>query len=88
MANAFQQGAFQIGAFQLAGGGSVTDTDVLRLPIDCVLAGQQPYKDRGRTWEIPKHRTSTRVGASSTPARRIRGAASSFTSRTNSRGYD
>lgn len=35
---------------------AITDTDILLLPVDCVLAGQQTIKDRYRTWEIPAYK--------------------------------
>lgn len=32
---------------------TITDTDILQLPVDCVLAGQQPYEFSGRDPVIP-----------------------------------
>lgn len=44
--DAFQRDAFQINAFQIATpdiGSSVTSTETIHLPVNCVIAGQQPY---------------------------------------------
>lgn len=43
---------------------AITDTDVLLLPVDCVLAGQQEkFRDRYRTWEIPAYKRTEKGGA-------------------------
>lgn len=66
----------------------VTDLDRIQLPVNCVLAGDVPFKDRWREWDVPAARTKEKVMASSTPARRLKGPGPSFTTRTSSRGYD
>jgi hypothetical protein len=83
---AFQRNAFQGNAFQT--GTTVSDTDVLQLPINCILAGQQHYKHRERTWDIPPHRVTEEVTARGSSTRRLRGEAPTFTTRTGKRGYD
>lgn len=88
MASAFQGSAFQAGAFQAAGTGRLTDTTILQKPIDCVLAGQQPYKYRDSEYEIPAYRRTHKTAVSKTGVARLRGGAPSFTSKTSSRGYD
>lgn len=67
---------------------TITDTEVLPLPINCVLAGQQPYKFSGREWEIPAYRRSTKTAVSRSGVAKLRGGKPSFTVSTNSRGYD
>lgn len=41
----------------------ITDTDILLLPVDCVLAGQQTIVDRYRTWEKPAYKRTEKIGA-------------------------
>lgn len=66
----------------------VTDTTVLQLPINCILAGQQHYKVRGRTWEVVPYKKTENVAVVGAGVRRIRGDAPSFTVKTGTRGYD
>lgn len=67
---------------------SITDTEVIQLPINCVLAGQQPYKFGGREWEIPAYRRSDKTAVTRSGVAKLRGAKPSFTVTTNNRGYD
>lgn len=87
MAAAFQVGAFQTGAFQQVEG-NVTSTLVLRLPVDCVLAGEQLFSDRYREYDIAPQRTSTRTRVRSGGRHRLSGQAPSFKTTSTSRGYD
>lgn len=66
----------------------ITDTDILQKPVNCVLAGQQPYKFSGREYEIhpSNRREQGRVNRSGVA--RLRGSRPSFTTKTSSRGYD
>jgi hypothetical protein len=66
----------------------ITSTDVIHKPVNCVLAGEQPYKERGRTWDIPPARTTAKPIATGSSVRRMRGPAPTFTTRTGKRGYD
>jgi hypothetical protein len=86
--SAFQFNAFQVGAFQVAGAGILTDTDILQLPVDCVLAGQQPFTERGRTFEGGPQRMTRRTLGTHSSVRNLSGARPSFTIKTGSRGYD
>lgn len=52
MAKFFQPDFFQTDFFQNAQADlSITDTDVLQRPINCILMGQQAYRERYRTFE-------------------------------------
>ena len=66
----------------------ITDTDILQKPIDCVLAGEVPFKDRYREFELrtPNRKANPRVTTGG--ARKLGGAAPSFRVRTDKRGYD
>lgn len=66
----------------------VTDLDVLRRPVNCVLAGSVPIKDRYREYEIPAYKRSEKTTFSSTPARRLKGPPPSSWTKTDNRGYD
>ncbi len=51
---------------------AITDTDILLLPVDYVLAGQQEkFRDRYRTWEIPAYKRTEKVGATRSGAGNI-----------------
>lgn len=67
---------------------TITDTEVLKLPINCVLAGQQPYSERGREWAIPPPRRTEKGSTMRSRVGRIYGGESSYTVRTSHRGYD
>ena len=64
----------------------ITDTDILHKPVDFFLAGQGAYKDRYRTKEGAVKEISRRVFAR--PGGRLSGGKSTFTTRTDKRGYD
>ena len=89
MASAFQFGAFQLHAFQIDSPGAVTDMDVLQLPVNCVLAGQQRIFDRYNEWIINRRRTQMkRVGSHSRAGKISKGPKPSFSVKTDKRGYD
>ena len=88
MGSAFQQTAFQFGAFQIAPGGDVTDTNHLQLPVDCVLAGDQPYNDRGREYDIRPMNATEKTWGKHSSVRALGGGRPSFTTTTGKRGYD
>ena len=66
----------------------ITDTDILQLPVDVVLAGQQPYEFRYREYEIRSASPRARVKVIATSSRRLGGAAPSFETKIGKRGYD
>lgn len=88
MPSAFQPGAFQVGAFQSAGAGQLTSTTILQKPINCVLAGHQPYKFSETEYSIPPYRRTHTTAVARSGVAKLRGGKSSFTSKTSSRGYD
>lgn len=65
----------------------ITDTDILQKPVDCVLAGQVPYKDKYREWDLkaPNRKETGKVIRSSV---RSLGGKPGYTVRTDKRGYD
>jgi hypothetical protein len=91
MASAFQSNAFQNNAFQITSATQeITDTDILQLPVNVVLAGAVPIKDRYREFDIRplnfrqgKTHMSARGGV-----RRIGGDGPSFTITTSRKGHD
>jgi hypothetical protein len=66
----------------------ITDTDTLHKPVDCVLAGQQPYKDRYREQEIHPPNQKTKTAITRSGVKMLRGAKPSYTTKTSKRGYD
>lgn len=91
MASAFQQSAFQVSAFQIVSAPAeqtITDTDILNLPVDYALAGKQLVKDRYREFDIrpPNYREKTAVRRAG--VRRLEGGTPSFTVTSNRKGYD
>jgi hypothetical protein len=86
MSSAFQWTAFQVSAFQC--GAVATDTDDLQLPVNCVLAEYQLWSGRLNVVEWRGDRRSEKVAASRSRRERLSNATSSFTVRTDSRGYD
>lgn len=66
----------------------ITDTDDVELPVDYALAGEQLIKDRYREWFVPAAKTTERTRVTTAGARMLGGKKSSFTSKTDSRGYD
>jgi hypothetical protein len=81
-------GKFAISKLRETAVAVATSRAVLQDPINCVLAGQQPYRERGREWEIhpPNRRTKTAVTRSG--VRQLGGQKPSFTTKTSKRGYD
>ena len=83
--NAFQwypDRAFQIDVFP------ITDTTVLQKPINAILAGQQDYEvGREIAEEFPENFSATIV-AQASDAVRLSDQPSTFTVKTNNRGYD
>lgn len=67
---------------------TITDTDILQKPVNCVLAGQQPYKFSGREYEIRPMNTRSSGHINRTRVARLRGQRPSFTTTSNNRGYD
>lgn len=67
---------------------SIVDTEVLQLPVDCVLAGQQPYRERGREWEIRPRNLTEKTWGRHSSVRALQGGKPSFTVTTGKRGYD
>lgn len=88
MASAFQSGAFQNNAFQIQSAAhlDITDTEILELPINCVLIGEQLYEGTGRTWERVAGKSGQKVVSSY--GGKLSGEAPSFEVKTGSRGYD
>lgn len=66
----------------------VTSDLVIELPVDYALAGEQLIKDRYREWFVPAAKTTERTRVTTAGARMLGGKKSSFTSKTDSRGYD
>ncbi len=66
---------------------TVTDTDILERPVNVVMAGDVPIKDRWREYDIRPANFKTREVASTSKARRLSGPGS-VTTRTDKRGYD
>lgn len=65
----------------------ITDTNVLQLPINAVLAGQQDYEVSKREWEVKNPNYKITVTVSSDGVKNL-GGKSSFTVKTDNRGYD
>lgn len=66
----------------------LTDTTVIHKPVDYQLAGEPPYKDRGITYELAPKKTTFKTFATRSGAVKLSGGRPSFTTRTDSRGYD
>lgn len=67
----------------------VTATDrEIQLPVNVVLAGMVPIKDRWREYDVRPPGFRTREVSSATPTRRLKGGAPTFTTRTDRKGYD
>lgn len=66
----------------------ITSTYILHKPVDYALAGDQLIKDRYREWDVPAARRTERSTVSRSGARRLRGEAPGFTTKTGKRGYD
>lgn len=66
----------------------VTSTLFLQLPINCVMAGQQTYKDRYRTFELNDPKQRAEIKAKSSQVGRLSGEAPSFKTTTGKKGYD
>lgn len=85
MAAAFQANAFQNTAFQTS---IIASTSNLKLPINCVLIGQQElYKSIGRTFQRIPGRSGQRIVSRASSVQSL-GDAPSFTIKSNARGYD
>ena len=65
-----------------------TDTAVLQLPINCVLAGQQLIKDRYRENDLFNPNLKTDVIVTRSRAGLLGTKRPSFTIRTDKKGYD
>lgn len=68
--------------------GTVTDTDILQKPVNVVMAGDVPIKDRWREFDIRPLDLKTKPVATGSPTRRLRGDKPSFTVKTDKKGYD
>jgi hypothetical protein len=67
---------------------TITDTEVLQLPINCILAGQQQYKQSGREYEIRPLNATEKVTLKRSRVARLKGEKPSFTTRVSHRGYE
>lgn len=67
---------------------SITDLQVLQLPVDCILAGDQHYKQSGREYEIRPMNMTEKTWGKHSRVRALSGGRPSFTSTTGKRGYD
>lgn len=85
MIGAFQDNAFQNNAFQV--GTNITSTEVMQLPVNCVLAEDALFRERIRTFERMPGRGGTRVRARKSRVMSL-GAKSTFTVKTSKRGFD
>lgn len=66
----------------------VIDTDAIQLPVNVVLHGTQPIKDRYREFDIrPMNMKSTGVGGRN-PTVRLQGGKPSFTVTSSKKGHD
>ena len=84
--NAFQNNAFQVNVEIVQ---TITDTTILQLPINAVLAGQQDNMEEGwRDNDIrnPDFREETNLAGGSLT--QLSDSASTFTVTTTKRGYD
>lgn len=66
----------------------ITDTDALQKPVNVVMAGDVPIKDRWREFDIRPLNIKTKRIASAAPGQRLNGPVPSFKTRTDTRGYD
>lgn len=82
---AFQLFAFQDNAFQVGMG--ITSTIDIQLPIDCVMAGDQPLKERINEYEIRPQNRKYRTSISRSGVSRLDNKPT-FTTHTSKRGYD
>lgn len=67
---------------------TITDTEVLQLPVDCVLVGEQPFRETGRTVELAPSRRTETPSLMQSSVRRLSGDRPSFTITISKRGYD
>lgn len=67
---------------------TITDTDILQKPVDYVLAGAQPIKDRYREWDIPAYRKTETGSTKRSGVRNIGGTVPSFKSTTSKTGRE
>lgn len=92
----FDFGTFDSATFDLSptapidvnAGSTITTSATVQFPINCILMGQQLYDKTVKTIEWFGGKTSTKTTLSATPKRRLSGASPSFTTTTNSKGYD
>jgi hypothetical protein len=66
----------------------ITDTDILQKPVNVVMAGDVPIKDRWREFDIRPLDLKSKPVATGSPTRRLRGDKPSFTVKTDKKGYD
>jgi hypothetical protein len=66
----------------------ITSTRILQLPIDAVLAGQQPIKEIGNEYDIRAVNRRERGRTMRSGVRALSGAKPSFTIRSSRRGYE
>lgn len=67
---------------------TVTDTDLLQKPVNCILAGQQDYKFSEREWDVRLPNVKTKATLEGGIARRLSKSPPEFTTTTNNKGYD
>jgi hypothetical protein len=69
-------------------GQEITDTTILQLPIDAILAGQQDYKVSEVVWDIRDPNPKYKVNVESSPVKQLSDKPSTFTTTTTKKGYD
>ena len=67
---------------------TVTSTNFVQLPINCVMIGNQIYKRSDKTFEIHLAGVKTTVRGEISETSRLQGDAPSFTVKTGTKGYD
>lgn len=66
----------------------VTDTAQIQLPVNCVLAGQQRYREKGRDYELYPQNLKTKGVNVTRSLRRLSREKPSFTVTTSKTGRD
>jgi hypothetical protein len=66
----------------------ITDTTILQLPIDAILAGQQDYRVSEQVWDIRDPNPKYKITVESSPVKQLSDKPSTFTTTTTKKGYD
>lgn len=69
-------------------GATITDTDILNLPVDYYMVGLPQYRHLGDTYEPSRGEAGEKTTVSASRRGRLSGPAPGFTSKTGKRGYD